>query len=583
MASEPQDEFVEAATVDELRQEGRKLVTEGGRAIAVFHHEGEVRAVDNRCPHMGFPLTEGTVEDGLLTCHWHHARFDLACGDTLDPWADDVPTYPVEVRDGEVYVRPAPERDKPPAEHWTDRLQTGLRENLGLVLAKAAIGLDDAGVPPAEPFAEGVRFGTTYRADGWSSGLTIHTALANVAPDLAPDDRRRAMYVGLSRVAGDTDGQAPRFEQPALGNTSASLSRLKEWFRDCVEVRDADGAERCLRTTVAAREPTEVAEVLFAAATDHVYLNTGHTLDHCNKAFEALDHAGWELAETVVPSLVTTLTGADRAEEQSQWRRPVDIAGLLFDAYDDLPDEASPGGWEDPAGLLDTVLDDDPEATVEALLDAASEGAAPADLAPVVRQAAARRVAQFSTANEFSDWNTVHHTYTYANAVCGATTRTDATELYRGVFDAAMNVYLDRFLNSPPAEVPTGDPGADPDQAIEGLLDTFDREGAVDEAGRHVADFLAGGGDAARLRETLGGALLREDAGFHTIQNVEAAFAAAAEEPPARARVHLVAAARYLCAHTPTRREDEQTFTIAARLHRGESVHGEESEATADD
>ena len=40
----------------------------------------------------GFPLDRGSVEDGILTCHWHHARFELASGCTFDLWADDVPT-----------------------------------------------------------------------------------------------------------------------------------------------------------------------------------------------------------------------------------------------------------------------------------------------------------------------------------------------------------------------------------------------------------------------------------------------------------------------------------------------------------
>jgi nitrite reductase/ring-hydroxylating ferredoxin subunit len=48
--------------------------------------------LDNRFPHMGFPLERGGVEDGILTCHWHHARFELASGCTFDLWADDVPT-----------------------------------------------------------------------------------------------------------------------------------------------------------------------------------------------------------------------------------------------------------------------------------------------------------------------------------------------------------------------------------------------------------------------------------------------------------------------------------------------------------
>jgi hypothetical protein len=54
---------------------------------------------------MGFPLDRGGVEDGILTCHSHHARFDLESGSAFDLWADDTPTYPVEVRDGEVWVK----------------------------------------------------------------------------------------------------------------------------------------------------------------------------------------------------------------------------------------------------------------------------------------------------------------------------------------------------------------------------------------------------------------------------------------------------------------------------------------------
>ena len=46
---------------------------------------------------MGFPLHRGSVESGLVTCHWHNARFDLSSGGTLDPWADDVRAYPVEI------------------------------------------------------------------------------------------------------------------------------------------------------------------------------------------------------------------------------------------------------------------------------------------------------------------------------------------------------------------------------------------------------------------------------------------------------------------------------------------------------
>src|SRR4029077_1981012 len=96
-------------------------------------------ALDNRCPHMGFPLDRGSVEDGTLTSHGHHARFDLASGCTFDLWADDVPTCPAELRDGEVWVRPA-FGYADPAAHWCQRLDDGLGHVLGLVIAKAVCG-----------------------------------------------------------------------------------------------------------------------------------------------------------------------------------------------------------------------------------------------------------------------------------------------------------------------------------------------------------------------------------------------------------------------------------------------------------
>jgi hypothetical protein len=55
----------------------------------------------------GDPLDGGSIEDGILTCHWHHARFALTSGCTFDLWADDMQTCPVEIRaGGEVWVKP---------------------------------------------------------------------------------------------------------------------------------------------------------------------------------------------------------------------------------------------------------------------------------------------------------------------------------------------------------------------------------------------------------------------------------------------------------------------------------------------
>src|SRR6478752_8828994 len=78
------DDFIRVATLEELKAAGM-IVVRGARCpILVVYDHGKVFALDNRCPHLGFPLHRGSVEDGILTCHWHHARFDLASGCTFD-------------------------------------------------------------------------------------------------------------------------------------------------------------------------------------------------------------------------------------------------------------------------------------------------------------------------------------------------------------------------------------------------------------------------------------------------------------------------------------------------------------------
>ena len=91
--------YVYVANTREIEAAGGRLsVTVKKYTVAIFIYDSKVYAVDNRCPHMGFPLNQGTVKDGILTCHWHHARFDLMNGGTFDQWAGDVTSFPVEIR-----------------------------------------------------------------------------------------------------------------------------------------------------------------------------------------------------------------------------------------------------------------------------------------------------------------------------------------------------------------------------------------------------------------------------------------------------------------------------------------------------
>ncbi len=191
--------WIRVGMLHELKAKG-KLVVSGRRApLLVLYHNGAVHALDNRCPHMGFPLHRGTVQDGILTCHWHHARFDLTSGCTFDLWADDVPTAAVEVRNGEVWVS-GDCRYADEAGHWHNRLHEGMAHNLGLVTAKAVLGLLAAGAEYRTLVRDAAMFGARHR-DGWGSGMTILTALANLVPALPEEETYLALFQGVRRVA----------------------------------------------------------------------------------------------------------------------------------------------------------------------------------------------------------------------------------------------------------------------------------------------------------------------------------------------------------------------------------------------
>ena len=570
--------LVRAASLQELRAAGRLVVHVDRHTLCLFADSGEVYAIDNRCPHMGFPLHRGTLCDGILTCHWHHARFDLASGGTFDQFADELRSFAVEVDGDDVLVDLGQAKDL--VAHRRKRLQDGLERDIPLVLAKAAIALLEADPSGVDVFRVGLDFGVRRRGGGWFRGLTTLTCFMNLAPWLDPSERPAALYHGLADVASDSAGQPPHFPLEPLPGRAPGPARLAVWFRNFIDVRDAEGAERALASAArGGASPHELADMLFAAATDHRYLDGGHTLDFVNKAFEALDVAGWERAERVLASLPAQLAGAERMEEANAWRNPVDLVTLLDDAFSKLPQALAAGAarrgeWDGRASLVDEVLEGEAAVVFEALLTALREGAGAVEVASAVAYAAATRIARFPTTNEFGDWDTALHTFTFANAVEQGLRRSASVELLRGVFDAAASVHLDRFLNVPARRLPEPEPTADPPALLQELPRLLDRQQQVDESAQLAASFLAAGGEPALFIAALGGTLVREDRNFHTIQCVEAAvrqyeLLAGSDD----AALPLLAATRYLAAHATTTRSQRQTYEIACRLHRGERLY----------
>lgn len=306
-------------------------------------------------------------------------------------------------------------------------------------------------------------------------------------------------------------------------------------------------------------------------------------MDMITKALELLDHIGWQFAPKVLPGSLPIMFGRG-AEEDGRWHQPVDLVALVRAAEGRLTDLlARPrvADWKAGPDLVPTLLGDDPVAIVAALEGALEAGAPPAELSRRVAYAGAVRLARFSAANEVVDWFNPQHSFIYANAVDQAVRRSPTPGVVRGLFHAAMAVYMDRYLNIPPAKFPEESGSLDdlPTKMADlrtQLLESLDGRSKSRQAGRLVARHLALGHPEAALIDVLAFATVREDVDFHTLQVLEAGARQAAywRGKPEASHIY-VGVARSLAAVSPTPRARLKTATTAMRLHHGEQIFAE--------
>ena len=270
-------------------------------------------------------------------------------------------------------------------------------------------------------------------------------------------------------------------------------------------------------------------------------------------------------------------------EEANAWRNPVDLVALLERAFAELPERApqvrrGAAGGTVARELVGTLLDGEPAAILDALLEALREGATEVELASAVA------VRGRDAHRALPDEQRVRR-LGYRAAHLHVRERRRAGSAQVALAGAAPRCPR-RGDERPPRPLPqrsceaaTGArarcrSGRAPEPSSRALLD---RQQRVDDARQLAASFLAAGGEPRRLVAALGAALVREDRNFHTIQCVEAAarqyelLAGTNDE-----QLSLIAAAGYLAAHATTTRSQNQTFEIARRLHRGEKLYEED-------
>jgi nitrite reductase/ring-hydroxylating ferredoxin subunit len=438
-------DWVRATAAGSIPEGGAKSFAYQDKRIALFRTPGGIFASDNRCPHQGYALVRGDVKDGVLTCAWHNWKFELGTG-TCRYGGENIRSYPVEVRDGQVYVDVA----DPPAEIIRPGLfasLTAAMDDLDIGrLARDAMRLQRIGTPLADVVREGVRYAAPRAEYGWDHSLATLTDCLRMSRFFEESLRALPVIQGLS-VAAEDQVRRPARARPDPVDPAAAYGSVGEALRAypvLVDAERADEAEGLFRGLIAAGvAPPVLRHTLLTAVTDH-FLAYGHSMIFVQKAFELLDQIGWQEADAVLSPLVPEMvlgTRYDKLPYMRKFLRAQQAAGPDLEAA--VRRQGS--GPFDAAGYRKALTDGSAEDAAGALAGALAAGAPVGEVIDATGRAAAERLARFDVDLDLDDtndcgWLDVTHTLTYLNALRWAWSADPSPQVLRGLFHAAWFV-----------------------------------------------------------------------------------------------------------------------------------------------
>ncbi len=306
-------QWLDAATLEQLNQSGKIIVKRDDKQILLIATDAAIFAVDNRCPHEGYPLAEGALDGCTLTCHWHHWKFDLASGRTL-VGEDRLRHYPVRVQDGQVQIDLTPPDRNASRRRILDDLETALRtRRQGRILREAARYLTEDG-----DHLDLVRRAVTWAHDRLEYGTTHAIAvipdwLAVAArPETTPTERLVALGEILGHIADDAFGQDIHPFVDDTGGESRSWDEAA--FLDAIETENETTAIQLVRAPLRAGLAADDLRPAFARAALNHYADFGHSLIYTLKTIDLIDILGPRSAEPLLTMLIRSLIYATRED-----------------------------------------------------------------------------------------------------------------------------------------------------------------------------------------------------------------------------------------------------------------------------
>jgi nitrite reductase/ring-hydroxylating ferredoxin subunit len=394
-----------------LHTKGRKVVRNGGKQVLLIAAGERVFAIANRCPHEGYPLSEGTLgQDYLLTCNWHNWKFDLRTGEAL-VGRDPVRTYPVELRRDEIFL----DLTDPPAEAQRARalkgLEAAIADNDMARMARELARIERAGFDARI----GLSHAIAARNARLENGMThAHAAaadwlmLAERAP--SPEKRLTALLEPVAHLADDTLGAG---EFPYADDRAEWDARA---FVVAVEAEHESAAVALVRGAVAQGVTYDEMRPAFGEAALAHYADFGFCAIYTFKTGQLISRLEMEAAEPLLLALTRMLIRSTREERLPEFR----FYANALSAWD--------GAGKEPARAEDFI-----GASIDGALKRtlASSGRNTRELYDALLGAAAWNLLHFNPVFERAadgaladniNWLDFSHALTFANAcrhICG--------------------------------------------------------------------------------------------------------------------------------------------------------------------
>ncbi len=304
--------------LEELQGRGKTVIKNSGKQILLICSADKIYACNNRCPHEGFPLAEGTLSSAtgddhgkecILTCNWHSWRFDLENNETI-VGGDALRMYPCEVRDGDVWLDLA----DPPQDEVRNKALEGLRQAFDdhdyERIAREMARFQRAGGNPLDALADafewamdGLEFGTTHALAAAPDWLSLRARLEGDVEQMIP------VVEIIGHLSWDCLMQKGPFAyaQMAADKFDAAL------FEQAIEDENESKAIAQALAGLAQGGGEALRLSLQRAALAH-YQAFGHSVIYLDKTYELLGQLGGAAEKALLLPLVRALCSTARED-----------------------------------------------------------------------------------------------------------------------------------------------------------------------------------------------------------------------------------------------------------------------------